>query len=63
MKRYLVFADDIYYPGGGWEDFKDSFETELEAVAYSRGFVKDSYSWAHVVDSETSTIIFNAEAP
>ena len=34
LKQYLVFAYDRYYPGGGWSDFKGSFDTEEEAVRY-----------------------------
>ncbi|AAQ73410.1 gp64 [Burkholderia phage Bcep1] len=26
MKRFIVFAYDHDYPGGGWNDFKDSFD-------------------------------------
>jgi hypothetical protein len=31
MKRYLVFLGEDYYPGGGWSDFKGSYE-DLESA-------------------------------
>lgn len=31
IKRYLVFDYSDYYPGGGWDDFVDSFDTLEEA--------------------------------
>ena len=30
IKRFLVFTYDEYYPTGGWNDFRGSFETEQE---------------------------------
>jgi hypothetical protein len=27
MKRYLLFGWDTYYPLGGWNDYKGSFES------------------------------------
>lgn len=30
-KRFLVFASDSYYPGGGWIDFISSHDTFEEA--------------------------------
>lgn len=35
MKRFLVFAFDHYYPKGGMNDFKGSFDTKEEAIAFS----------------------------
>ena len=51
MKRYLLFRGDIYYPAGGWDDFKGSFDTLVEAAEEA---TKDSsFDWWHVVDSHT----------
>jgi hypothetical protein len=33
MKRFLVFAYDAYYPGGGWTDFQSDHDTLEEARA------------------------------
>lgn len=52
MKRYLLFAGDIYYPGGGWDDFIGSFDTIEECQAFgkdpSRGL-----DWYQIVDTTT----------
>lgn len=32
MKRFLLFAGDIYYPVGGWNDFVGAFDSAEEAV-------------------------------
>ncbi len=50
LKRYLVFAGDTYYPGGGWADFKGSFESLKEGMDAA---FKARADWAHVVDSTT----------
>lgn len=31
MKRYALFTFSEYYPAGGWEDFKGSFDSIEEA--------------------------------
>jgi hypothetical protein len=33
MKRYLVFEFENYYPAGGWNDFKASFDSIEKAKA------------------------------
>jgi hypothetical protein len=33
MKPYLLFCGDDYYPLGGWDDFRGSFDTLDEAKA------------------------------
>lgn len=48
LKRFLIFIGDNYYPNGGSNDFKNSFDTIQEA--------KDStstghYEWAHIIDA------------
>ena len=44
MKRYALFTGDDYYPRGGWDDFKGSFDTVEDALAAPRG------EWFQVVD-------------
>jgi hypothetical protein len=51
MKKYLLFLGDCYYPGGGWNDFKGSFDTIEEAWAA----VPPDTDWWHIVDSETAS--------
>jgi hypothetical protein len=31
MKRFLTFVYDNYYPGGGWTDMREAFDTFDEA--------------------------------
>ena len=50
MKRYLVFAGEIYYPSGGWSDFEGAFDTLKDAVLCARACRCD---WWHIVDIET----------
>jgi len=45
MKRYMLFAGDHYYPSGGMNDFKGTFDTVLEAVMR----IGDN-DWWHVYD-------------
>ncbi len=33
MKEFLLFAWPHYYPGGGWNDYEDSYDTLEEAKA------------------------------
>lgn len=42
MKRYALFTYWQYYPGGGWNDFKDSFDTVKEAAAVGRADVDEN---------------------
>jgi autonomous glycyl radical cofactor GrcA len=56
VKRYLVFAGAHYYPGGGWNDFIGSYDSEDAAEDEARSVLaKNDYSWAQVVDSESET--------
>jgi aminoglycoside phosphotransferase (APT) family kinase protein len=60
MKRYILFAGEYYYPGGGWTDFVGSFATVEEAVAdYKARETADPYrwDWYQVLDMETWTIV------
>ena len=52
MKRYLLFSGLAYYPGGGWRDYRGSFDTipDAEIVALKR-----DDDWYHIVDTTTQT--------
>ena len=50
MRRYLLFAGEHYYPGGGWLDFVGAYLSVYRAKAAK--LPKDS-EWAHVIDSKT----------
>jgi hypothetical protein len=66
LKRYAVFAGETYYPRGGMEDFKESFDDFLEAIAHMHDIAGryakqdgkyDKYDWGHVADMTTGEII------
>lgn len=52
--KYLVFAGDVYYPGGGWSDFKGSFDELEEALVFISGL---ECEWWDIVDRETLEIV------
>lgn len=52
-KRYLVFAGDFYYPGGGWDDFKGAHDTLESAQGAAKTAGGD---WCHIVDTETMAV-------
>ena len=58
LKRYLVFAHVDYYPGGGFEDFVESFASKKEAMKYVENHVGigKSFDWecGQVVDQNTT---------
>lgn len=53
MKRYAVFANDDYYPSGGWGDFRNWFDSPEDAVAAAAEFERKHGYWSHIVDLET----------
>lgn len=55
MKRYMVFAFDSYYPSGGMNDFRFSFDTEEE---FKEDF-NDSYDYYQIFDTVEITNISN----
>lgn len=59
MKRYLLFAGDNYYPGGGWKDFVDDCDDKKEAELFIKHWSRKSLTgtWAHVVDSHSGKIV------
>jgi len=50
MKRFLLFTGDFYYPGGGWEDFIQDFDSFEEAREAGR---QTGDNWYQIVDAET----------
>lgn len=55
MKRFLLFWGDIYYPSGGWGDFKGSYDTIEEALDKCT-----KAEWYQIVDISTGTVIKEA---
>lgn len=58
MKRYWLFSGQIYYPGGGMDDFIGSYDTVDEAKAVFPAEDDYRYSWAHIFDFEKELVIF-----
>lgn len=62
---YGLFAGDVYYPGGGMNDYKGSFHSIEEAEAFFRKGgtygIRNEYmqiwEWAQVVDLKTMEVI------
>ncbi len=61
MKRFILFAGDKYYPLGGMQDMKgsyDSLKEILEALPDCAPIC--GYGWAHGWDRENSEFVFFA---
>lgn len=58
MKRFLVFACEAYYPGGGWSDFKQSFYTLPAAIEYADSILSTSSGGVEVIDLTTETDVY-----
>ena len=61
--RYLAFAHEQFYPGGGWKDFRGSFATAEEAkAAIDAGMRTDEYGpgfeHGHVVDIDAERVVW-----
>ena len=58
MKRFLLFAGDSYYPEGGANDFKCSFETVSDEIeAHDPNEFKYNGGWANIFDLEEEVIV------
>lgn len=58
IKRFVVFAYDTYYPGGGWSDFISSHDTMEEALGVAKQERK-SADIVRVLDLETGEITYD----
>lgn len=62
LKRYILFAGDYYYPSGGWDDYAAS-DDDLETLKATADSLVDSNAtygsaWAHVIEAETMTKVW-----
>jgi hypothetical protein len=59
LKRFLLFAGMIYYPYGGWKDFKQDFDTLEEAQDYvlANPELVETYTWYHIADTKHNEIV------
>jgi hypothetical protein len=52
--RFILFAGDAYYPSGGMNDVKGSYDTLDEAFAEATRLCEYTetrvYDWAHIYD-------------
>lgn len=69
IDRYWIFAGENYYPSGGIEDWKDSYEELEEAKTGLKNIMENPdqrynicsrYDWGYIVDMEHGDIIFEA---
>lgn len=59
-KQFIVFAGPTYYPEGGWDDYRGSFEDEVDALRYL-ATTDDPHDWWHVVDLHAGRIVERKE--
>lgn len=55
-KRFLLFAGEDYYPFGGGNDFKGSFDSVKEAIEFF-DTNKRMADWANVFDTEKESVV------
>lgn len=53
--NYLLFIGSAYYPSGGWDDFKGSFQTLDEAIEAKNRYRTED--WWHIVSLIESAIV------
>lgn len=61
MKRFILFAGDNYYPGGGMSDMVTSFDDLQEAKRHwdqdqAQAYEYDRHDWGHILDRETGAV-------
>ena len=61
---YMLFAGQDFYPGGGWNDFRGTFDTIREAVsAYITLLESETLHWGHVVGTKTMSVEWHSKMP
>jgi hypothetical protein len=58
LKRYIVFAYEAYYPGGGWSDYKGSYDSCDEAFREADKFDIEYCGGIEIIDSETCEDVY-----
>ena len=61
FKTYLVFTGLTYYADGGWQDFKDSFETREEAKKFTEKRVSCSINTPHGEYDDWGQVVFTGD--
>lgn len=59
MKKFILFAGDCYYPGGGTYDFVGMFKTKKEALLHAALLNYDKYNshWFEVAKITNDKLI------
>lgn len=58
--RFMLFAGSVYYPYGGWDDYRGSFAYQDQAKDEATRLFKDESwrsFWWQIVDLETKEIV------
>lgn len=65
MKKYLLFADENYYPKGGMRDFKGSFDTieDAEIMFNDNESGMCGWGWYQIVERETLEVVKEDGSP
>ncbi len=58
MRQFLLFGGDLYYPSGGWKDFRGDFDN-LESALHRAATLR--IDWWHIFDMETGQIVDASE--
>jgi len=59
-RKYALFAGTMYYPAGGWCDFKGYFTSREDALIYMLN-EGATFDWAHLVQG--SEIVWRLNKP
>jgi len=64
MRRFMLFAGNVYYPHGGFDDFQRSYHKLEEAVVAAQVWRGKHTSWsggtwAHIVDRQIGQIVWD----
>lgn len=57
MKRFVLFAGQRYYAGGGALDFKGEFDELGMALEVAATVVPDEDDWFHIVDADSWKVV------
>ena len=49
--KWLLFAGEEFYPGGGEKDFKGAFSTRNDAELAAHSY--EGWQWRHIYDVES----------
>lgn len=59
-KKYHLFSGDSFYPHGGMDDYKASYETEGGAVKAGQELIRAGDDWFHVSEGMRLIVVGNS---